>query len=255
VPYMQVNDMRLYYEEHGPADGQPLLLMHGGGSALDDAGGGWVDLAPSFAERYRVILMDHRGHGRTDNPAGQLTYEMLGNDTVAFIEQLGRGPVHLAGMSDGGIVALDMGIRRPDLIRTLIPLGANYCVDELVLSDVGQISAEALERDHPEQAAAAAACHDRGKQPGYWKTLLPLVSHNAATNPSWTEADLQRIHNPTLLIAGENDNFANTEQMIGMKRNIPNAEWLIINHAGHTVQHTHPEIVGPRILDFLARHA
>ena len=43
--------------------------------------------------------------------------------------------------------------------------------------------------------------------------------------------------------------------MIAMKRNIPNAEWLIINNAGHTVQHTHPEIVGPRILDFLARHS
>ena len=254
MPYAQIDDIRLYYEELGPVGGQPLLLMHGGGSALDDPNGGWADLAPSFAERYRVILMDHRGHGRTDNPFGQLTYELIGNDTAAFIEQLGYGPVHIAGMSDGGIVALDIGLRRPELARTLIPLGANFYVDDLVLTDVGQISVDALERDRPEQATAAAACHDRGKQPGYWKTLMPLVAHNAATNPAWSEADLRRIPNPTLLIAGERDNFANTEQMIAMKRNIPNAEWLIIDNAGHTVQHTHPEIVGPRILDFLARH-
>ena len=184
MPYVQINDMQLYYEEIGPPDAQPLLLMHGGGSALDDPGGGWVDLAPSFAEHYRVILMDHRGHGRTDNPAGDLTYAMLGDDTAAFIERYGRGPVHLAGMSDGGIVALDMGIRRPELLRSIVPLGANYYVDELVMSDVGLITPELLEREHPEIAAAASACHDRGKAPGYWKTLMPLVSRNAATKPS-----------------------------------------------------------------------
>jgi pimeloyl-ACP methyl ester carboxylesterase len=252
---MQINDMRLYYEEHGPADGQPLLLLHGGGSAGDDAGGGWVDLLPSFAERYRAIVVDHRGHGRTDNPRGELTYELIGDDLAAFITQLGCGPVHIAGMSDGGIVALDFGIRRPELARTLIPLGANYCVDDTIRRVLTGPDPDTIEREQPELAAQIAAGHDRGKPAGYWKTLMPLVVHNAATNPSWTEDDLRRIPNPTLLIAGELDPFANTEQMIAMKRNIPNAEWLIVNHAGHTVQHSHPEIVGPRILDFLARHA
>lgn len=47
---------------------------------------------------------------------------------------------------------------------------------------------------------------------------------------------------------------AHFDQMIAMLRNIPNAEWLIVNAAGHTVQHEHPEIVGPRVLDFLKRH-
>jgi len=58
----------------------------------------------------------------------------------------------------------------------------------------------------------------------------------------------------TLLEEGA-DPFANTEQMVVMKNEIPAAEWLIVNHAGHPVHFEHPEIVGPRILDFLRRAA
>lgn len=255
MPFVDISDLHLYYEELGPADGESLLLLHGGGSTLRDPHGSWIELAPSFAERYHVVMLDHRGHGRTNNPASRMTYELLGDDIAAFIEQLGLAPAHIAGMSDGGIIALDIGIRRPELARTLIPLGANYRVDDTIRQVVGTLDADALEREHPEHAAAMSAAHDIGKHPGYWKELLPLVAQNAATNPDWSEADLRRIPNPTLLIAGENDPFANTDQMIAMKRNIPNAEWLIVNHAGHTVQHEHPEIVGPRVLDFLARQA
>ena len=57
------------------------------------------------------------------------------------------------------------------------------------------------------------------------------------------------------MIAGENDPFANTEQMVVMKSEIPDAEWLIVNHAGHAVHSERPEIVGPRIVDFLLRHS
>ena len=72
---------------------------------------------------------------------------------------------------------------------------------------------------------------------------------------AWTVDDLRRVQCPTLLIAGEDDPFANTEQMITMKREIPGAEWLIVNHAGHAVHAEHPEVVGPRIVDFLLRHS
>jgi pimeloyl-ACP methyl ester carboxylesterase len=60
---------------------------------------------------------------------------------------------------------------------------------------------------------------------------------------------------PTLLIAGENDPFANTNQLVTMKREIPDAEWLIVNNSGHAVHAEHPEIVGPRIVEFLLRHS
>ncbi len=81
------------------------------------------------------------------------------------------------------------------------------------------------------------------------------------TELAWTEADLRRIPIPTLLISGETDVFNGLEQALAMRRSIPNAELLILNHAGldgmdnHRVQATRPEVVGPVILDFLGRHA
>ena len=100
-----------------------------------------------------------------------------------------------------------------------------------------------------------AGLHDGGKHPGFWKELIAQIMDNNRVNPAWTPADLRRVHCPTLLIAGETDPFANTEQMVVMKSEIPDAEWLIVNHAGHAVHAEHPEIVGPRIVDFLLRHS
>ena len=61
---------------------------------------------PSFAERYRAAHIELRGHGRTNDPAGMIRYEMIAADVVRFIEVLQLGTAHIAGVSDGGIVAL-----------------------------------------------------------------------------------------------------------------------------------------------------
>src|ERR687890_338585 len=101
MPYADVNDLHMYYEELGQAQAPALVLLHGAGGTADDPIGGLVALAPSFAEAFRVFLVEHRGHGRTDNPAGFMTFEQMGDDIAAFIEQLELGPVHIAGISDG----------------------------------------------------------------------------------------------------------------------------------------------------------
>ena len=140
-------------------------------------------------------------------------------------------------------------------MRSLVLVGTNYCVDAQTLGEVDSIDADAIERDHPELAAKFAAMHDAGKQPGFWKELIGQIIDNNRVNPAWSAADLRRVRCPTLLVAGEDDPFANTEQMIVMRAEIPAAEWLIVNHAGHAVHSEHPEIVGPRMIDFLLRHS
>jgi pimeloyl-ACP methyl ester carboxylesterase len=255
MPYAQVRDLSMYYEELGPAEGQPLILLHGAGGTSDDPVGGWAGLAPLLAERFHVYCIEHRGHGRTNNPAGYMTFEQIGDDIAEFVEQLGLAPAHIAGISDGGVVALDCGLRRPQLTRTVIAVGANYSVHEGIRAVASSLDPDDLEKREPEAAAEFGRRHDQGKHPGYWKELLRQIIANNTTNPAWTEDDLRRISRPTLLIAGENDPFATAEQMAVMKREIPGAEWLIVNHAGHPVQFELPEIIGPRIVDFLGRQA
>jgi pimeloyl-ACP methyl ester carboxylesterase len=254
VPYVGVNDLNMYYEELGSPDAPAVILLHGAGGSADDPVGGWAALATAFADAFHVYLVEHRGHGRTDNPAGFMTFEQIGDDIATFAEQLELGAVHLAGISDGGVVALDCAIRRPTVTRTITVLGGNYCVHDGILDVAASLDPDDLEETAPAAAAEFGRRHDRGKRAGHWKDLLRQIAANNSANPSWTPEELRQITCPTLLIAGEHDPFATADQMATMRREIPNAEWLILNNAGHPVHSELPDIVGPRILDFLGRN-
>jgi pimeloyl-ACP methyl ester carboxylesterase len=253
--HLDIGPMRMFYDEQGPSDAPTVVLLHGGMGVAGDPMYGWQQLAAALAEHFRLVMPDHRGHGRTTNPAGWMTFEQLGDDLDALIAHLGGEAVHLAGISDGGVAALDQALRRPQTVRSLVLVGTNYHLDERTLAEVDSIDADVLEREYPEFAAKFASMHDAGKHSGFWKELIVQIMDNNRVNPTWTAADLERVQCPTLLIAGEADPFANTEQLFVMKTHIADAEWLIVNDAGHAVHSEHPEIVGPRMVDFLLRHS
>ncbi len=254
MPYANVNDIRIYYEELGDPEATPLILLHGASGTNDAPSSGWTDHMPEFARTYRAIHLEHRGHGRTNNPAGMLRYEMIADDVVRFIEAMGLGPAHIAGVSDGGIVALVVGMTRPDVARALVAVGPNYYNDDRVVVANQFADLELMERERPEEMAGRAARHDRNKEPGWWRELYQQLAENLAHFPAYTREDLARIPNPTLLIAGGDDLWGNLDQMVDMKKAIPNSELLLVNRAPHEVQFTHPWIVGPQVLDFLARN-
>jgi pimeloyl-ACP methyl ester carboxylesterase len=257
MPYAAVNDIRMYYEEAGR--GTALVLLHGATGAIDAHPAGWGGLMPTFAEHYRAIHLEHRGHGRTNNPAGRLSYGQIADDVCAFIDQLGLAPAHVAGVSDGGIIALTIGMTRPELARTLVCVGANYRNDQHTVAANALFDAEVLEREHPDLVETWIHLHDAHQGAGYWRTLVGQVRALLDAEPNYTEADLRAIPVPTLLIAGETDPWANLDQMLAMRRTIPDSEMLILNHAGmdtlanHVVQYSRADIVQPVVLDFLAR--
>lgn len=260
MPYAEVNDIRLYYEERG--DGEPLLLLHGALGSLDPAvTSGWSPLLPAFSARYRTFSLEHRGHGRTNNPVGRLSYARIADDIAVFIKELNLAPAHLAGFSDGATFGLVLGMTRPELLRSLVCVGANYCIDDHLRQGMALFDAEMLARESPEFAAELARRHDPYSYPGYWRDLVRQVKENVETEMTWTEDDLRRIPVPTLLVMGEADFALSLEQMLSMRRSIPNSEMLILNHAemdgldNHRVQFTRADVVGPVMLDFLQRHA
>jgi pimeloyl-ACP methyl ester carboxylesterase len=260
MPYATVNNIRMYYEEQG--QGAPLLLLHGAFGVVDPAvTSGWSALLPDFAACYRTFSLEHRGHGRTDNPTGRLSYAQLAADIAAFIQQLELAPVHLAGFSDGATIGLVLGMRQPALLRSLVCVGPNYRIDDQLRQGMAFFDAATLERESPEFAAELARRHDTHHYPGYWRDLVQQVRENVEAELVWTEEDLRHIPVPTLLMMGEADFVLSLDQMLEMRRGIPCSELLILNHAGmdgmanHRVQFTRANVVGPVILDFLDRHA
>ena len=118
MSYVDAAGLNTYYEVRGAGD--PVVMLHGGFATIET----WEAQAAALAERYRVYLPERRGHGRTPDVDGPLTYENMAADTAAFIEALGIGPAHLVGWSDGASVALYVALHRPELVRKVICMGA-----------------------------------------------------------------------------------------------------------------------------------
>jgi pimeloyl-ACP methyl ester carboxylesterase len=115
--FIEVNGATLYYEDRGA--GIPLIRIHGGLSSSAT----WGQLLPSLIDGFRVITPDSRGHGRSTNPSGALSYTQLANDVAALIAALGLVLPVVGGYSDGGQVVLELGARHPDAAGAVFGAG------------------------------------------------------------------------------------------------------------------------------------
>src|SRR5690242_9246792 len=109
-------DVELAYDESGPVEAEPLLLLNGLGSSRRQ----WRSFVPALADAHRVFTLDHRGHGDSSHaPATTYTLAYYGADALAFVEEVLQRPAVLVGHSLGGAVAHYMACSRPDLVRGL----------------------------------------------------------------------------------------------------------------------------------------
>ncbi len=115
--YIEAGGLHTYYEVHG--EGDPLVLLHGGFCPLETLDG----LTPTLAQSYRVIAPERRGHGRTADVEGPITYDNMAADTIAFLDAVSVSGAHLVGWSDGAIVALLVARERPALAGKLVLIG------------------------------------------------------------------------------------------------------------------------------------
>ena len=112
----ELANVQMWYDRRGQGD--PLVALHPGGAGVDSRA-----LAPNveaLSQHFRVYTPEQRGHGHTPDVEGPITFELMAQDTITFIETVVGGPVHLLGCSDGAILALTIALRRPDLVRRLV---------------------------------------------------------------------------------------------------------------------------------------
>jgi pimeloyl-ACP methyl ester carboxylesterase len=114
MPTIQPNGGQIYYEERGA--GPPIVLIHGTGSDANN----W-STAPELARLGRVIAYDRRGFTRSArlDPVDRITAAEHAEDAAALLERLDAAPAIVVGRSYGGNVALELALRRPELVRAL----------------------------------------------------------------------------------------------------------------------------------------
>ncbi len=114
MPTIHINGVDLYYESHGA--GESVLLIHGLGSSTRD----WDPQIPALSKQFEAIAFDVRGHGRSSKPKQRYTVKLFAADAAALMRALGIGPAHVVGISMGGMIAFQLAVDAPDLIRSLV---------------------------------------------------------------------------------------------------------------------------------------
>jgi pimeloyl-ACP methyl ester carboxylesterase len=246
--------------------GAPLVFVHGAG----DDGRIWQPQMVDLADEFTVVAWDEPGAGRSsDVPAG-FGLADYANSLAALIEALELGPSHVAGLSWGGTVALELYRRRPDLVATLI-LADTYAgwkgslPTAEVQSRVAAVRSMLKARpDHSDAILAGETMFATEPPPRF----VPLLREIAAgLRPESLSAQLDvmaetdqrdllpRIAVPTLLIWGECDVRSPLAVARQLELAIPDARLVILPGAGHLSNLERPESFSDAVRVFCLAHS
>jgi pimeloyl-ACP methyl ester carboxylesterase len=249
-----VHGLDMFYREAG--EGQALVLLHGGTRTSGD----WLDELPALARHFHVLAPDSRGHGRTDNPQGTLSYPIMADDVASFILALGLEKPFVLGYSDGGQIALELGLRHPAVPGALViggarhTFGADYFEElrEWGLDGPGKFDVSRMQFPEFDLAASAREQHIRPDDPDYWLTLLDQISRLWYSVQDYSADQLAAITAPTLVFVGDRDAENPVEVNVAMYRYLPRAELLVVPNATHFSAAA--DLFNPIVLNFLQRH-
>ncbi|MFF0200304.1 alpha/beta fold hydrolase [Streptomyces sp. NPDC005017] len=243
--YVDLPGVRTWYETEGTAGEPPLLLLHGGFCTNET----WDPQRAPLAAEYHVFLPERRGHGRTPDVPGPLTYQDMARDTADFVEMMVGGPAHLVGWSDGAIVALLVAITRPDVVRKVVAIGANFRPPSECSAVPGLLDhMTAASPDMAPFREMYVAVSPDG--PEHWPVVADRLLDMYRVEPDLSTEDLARITVPVLVMAGDDDMFT-LEHTIALYRAIPGAELAVVPGASHLLTMEKPAVVNRIVLDFL----
>jgi pimeloyl-ACP methyl ester carboxylesterase len=239
--YLDLDGVHTYYEALG--SGPPLVLLHGGMCPIET----WAGLVPQLSSAYRVFTPERRGHGRTSDP-GTITYENMATDTIAFLEAISAGPVHLVGWSDGAVVALLVALWRPDLVERLVYVG--NAINRNGVPAEAAAMAEHLAADMlpPVLRQLYDAVSPDG--PEHFNVVFEKLARLWKTEPNLDLSELASLSVPTLLVAADHD-MVTIEQLAAAQRAIPDSQLAIVPGADHGFPMEHPALLAHLLERFL----
>lgn len=263
---------------------EPALFVHGlGGSAHN-----WTDFAAVLRNRLAIEAIDLPGHGRS-GPAPRSNYSLDAHAGVVidYLEQAGRGRVHLVGNSMGGAVSLRVAVLRPDLIRTLTlispavpdnkirayPLRNDIRAAVVVVPRAGELALRYYSRRYPVEArvrATVALCFADPSRYPRQRLQEAIAEQTARMSMPWADtamarstrglaaaqflrgrtgwSSLARLTMPTLVIWGDTDRLVAPDLAPYVAAAIPDARLLMLENVGHTAMMEVPEVSARALL-------
>jgi pimeloyl-ACP methyl ester carboxylesterase len=237
--HAKVNGISLYYATIG--HGSPVVLLHGGLSNSDY----WGNQVRALAPRHLVIVVDSRGHGRSTRGARPYGYDLMADDVMALLDMLHIPKADVVGWSDGAILGLDLAIHHPERVGKVFAFAANTVtsgVQEGV--EKNATFARFIERAGHEYAKLSATPRD-------YDAFVAQITKMWETEPSWTDAQLQSIRAPVLVVDGDHDEAIKREHTEHIAATIPGAGLLILPNTSHFAFLQDPALFNAALLHFL----
>lgn len=248
-----VNGINMYYEVHGRSDGVPLVLLHGGGSTIDVT---FSRVLPALARSRRVIAVEEQGHGRTSDRDAPVTFESSADDVAALLRYLKVDEADVFGFSNGATIALQVALRHPQLVRSLV-FASSFTrrdgaqpqlwefMEQANFSNMPQPLKDAFLRVNPD-VRQLETMHDKDA----------ARMRNFEDIP---DALVASVRAPTLIVLGDRD-IVRLEHALELTRLIPGARLLILpgghgDYLGEVVMtqkdSRYPELTAQLIEEFL----
>jgi pimeloyl-ACP methyl ester carboxylesterase len=267
MPTVNANGIGMYYETQG--HGEPLVLIPY--LAADQAC--YAFQLAEYAKRFRCITVDPRGAGNTEKPAGSYTTELLADDVAAFMQALGLGPAHMAGLSLGAATGIWLASKYPDRVKTLSLHSAWPKSDpflrtvvegwQVMARGLGSVADMVITGIFPwcftpefysakTEYIQSLADFVRGRPPqpvdAFLRQSEAVLSHDA-------ESQLARITAPTLVTFGRFDLVCSMRFADALTATIKNAELHVFEDCSHAPIYQNVEAFNQRTLAFLDKHA
>ncbi|MGW0735182.1 alpha/beta fold hydrolase [Streptomyces sp. NPDC002851] len=239
--YVQLGAVKTWYGEEGK--GEPLVLMHGG---LVDARFFEPNLG-ALTEHFHVYTPERRGHGHTPDVEGPITYQLMADDTIAFLETVVGEPADLVGHSDGAFTAMLVAMERPELVKRLVLISGGF-------NKSGSAEPEGTEWNVDEIAAFLGPAYAEVSPDGeeHFKVVATKIGEMAAREPDLRASQLSAITARTLVMFADDD-LVTLAHMTEMFEALPDAELAIVPGTSHFLTQEKPELVNRLVVDFLTR--
>lgn len=261
-----VNGVEIYYEEVG--QGAPLVFSH------EFAGDyrSWEPQMRYFSRFYRCITYSHRGYHPSGVPESLDAYseELAVEDLYGLVTTVAGGSAHVVGLSMGGSAALKLGLRHPEVCRSLVVAGAGSGATipdrfpaecEVVASSIER---EGMERFSTMYSRGPGRLRFAQKDPQGFAEFVRMLGEHSAVGSAMTQRGVQArrtsilqiqdqlpgIDVPILIIVGDEDALC-IEPAIVMKRLLPNSGLAMFPNSGHTLNLEEPALFNRTVQDFL----
>ena len=260
---IRANGIEINYQIDGP-EGAPWVTMS---NSLSTTYRMWDPQVVAFADRYRVLRYDQRGHGGTEVTPGPYSFELLADDVLALLDALLITHTHFVGLSMGGMTGMTVAVRKSPVLRSLVlcdtssqdpygdPVGWQERIDTLRASG----SMEVLIESALTRFLIANTVKDR---PGIAETVRAMIRDTSvdghiACCQAIMELDLTDrlsvISVPTMILVGADDLSTTVQMAETLHQNVAGSELLILKNAAHLSNLDQPSAFNEAVLGFLSR--